>query len=592
MEKTRTNHRHNSVRRRVFEGAQRALLCSLLPFCATEVSASSAERSILREVGELGPSRHLENLPRLSALIESIEPAEHVDLHYREILDPRRVRLGSFSKGSTSFGSLSNPARVPESGPDHYFLSAHRGRVTRYGTESLVEGVLRAAARVNSEFPGVKTGLGNFSFAAGGDIPWSVSHNSGRDADVAFFFRDGRGRFVEAPTLLRVGGDGLSVVGRDWTLDVAASWAFVAALVEDKDTRVQWVFLSDPIRARLLAHAHEIGAPAETIAAASRVMRQPGRAAPHDDHFHIRVHCSHRDRLDGCVEWGPRRSDLEYRDASIRARTKEMIRGLSDQSPAVREAALSFLERWEPRESSDLLAQAIVNTSGEAQLRLLKVGIALGSEEILPALEAVVRSSDPEVSAEALRGVLAFGSELRAPVLARIAVDEELPLKTRREALVALQSSVDSETLPFLVENLPRLAPEHLDEAKRVLRRFTLHRPDNECGDVDSLHRTWSEWIRRERERLPELTWSDRRRVWFDEAFAGAGYAVGSFAEPNYSDLLRAIAEGPDELAWNADRRMSLKTQVSLPGADALGPQRAELWRRRASRAIASARND
>ena len=35
------------------------------------------------------------------------------------------------------------------------------------------------------------------------------------------------------------------------------------------------------------------------------ILRQPADAAPHDDHFHVRVFCEDPDRLEGCLDRAP-----------------------------------------------------------------------------------------------------------------------------------------------------------------------------------------------------------------------------------------------------------------------------------------------
>lgn len=534
------------------------------------------------------PPSKTANLPTLARALDEAPSAAMVDLHYREILDPRRIQLGSRSQGNTSHGSLAQARRIDEMGPHHYVLAAHRGRPTRWSTDAMVEGVLRAAAAVDAQFPGVKTGIGNFSLETGGDISWSVSHNSGRDADIAFFFRDERGRHVAAPTLLTIGADGLSVRGRPWTLDVPASWAFVEALIRDTAMRVQWIFVSNPIRDRLLAYARSQGVDASVIAVAEQVLRQPGRAAPHDDHFHIRVHCTVRDRVEGCVEWGPRRSDLSYSVDRVRARTSELLRAISEGDARMSSAAFERIVAWEARESTDLLAQALVSLSPDYQARLVKALTPLGGPELLAAYGTLIRtSSDDSVAREAFAAVATYGASQRAPLLASIALDEAVVLTRRSMAVAALQSSIDSETLPVMVAGMGRIPNELMESYCVALRRFTLHRPDEGAQDDASRIASWRSWIAQQEHDHASMTWSERRLLWFDAAFSGAGFQIGDATSPNYVELIRAVAEGREELAWNADRRLMLATEIYLPGSSWAAAERARDWRRRAAPLIA-----
>src|SRR5687768_14894673 len=97
----------------------------------------------------------------------------------------------SISVGDTSHGYLVHGVRLEESDALG-ILPAVRNREVRYGTEELV-GLLGHAAQVLHAETGTRMWVGNLSHRGGGDIPFSVSHNSGRDADVAFAYLDGQG---------------------------------------------------------------------------------------------------------------------------------------------------------------------------------------------------------------------------------------------------------------------------------------------------------------------------------------------------------------------------------------------------------------
>jgi penicillin-insensitive murein DD-endopeptidase len=87
--------------------------------------------------------------------------------------------------------------------------------------------------------------------------------------------------------------------------DDARNWALVEALLSDRAARVQWIFVSNQLEARLLAWAERHDRPRWVIEYARQVMKQPSIYAPHDDHFHVRLYCSRADRALGCVDTGP-----------------------------------------------------------------------------------------------------------------------------------------------------------------------------------------------------------------------------------------------------------------------------------------------
>ena len=97
---------------------------------------------------------------------------------------------------------------------------------------------------------------------------------------------------VESPGFVHFGADGLArdeAHARWLRLDVERQWLLAKALLEDPDARIQWIFVSDVVQARLLEWALARGDSAETIARAREVMAQPSPGGVHDDHFHVRT---------------------------------------------------------------------------------------------------------------------------------------------------------------------------------------------------------------------------------------------------------------------------------------------------------------
>jgi penicillin-insensitive murein endopeptidase len=71
-------------------------------------------------------------------------------------------------------------------------------------------------------------------------------------------------------------------------------------MVSDSEAHVTHLFIAAPLRARLLAYADRIGAPAALRMRAAEAMQQPHGALPHDDHFHVRIGCPAH--MVSCVE--------------------------------------------------------------------------------------------------------------------------------------------------------------------------------------------------------------------------------------------------------------------------------------------------
>lgn len=189
----------------------------------------------------------------------------------------------SRSVGRASNGSLEGGVAITESESLRVLPKRHKARCLVFGTERLVRALEAAAAKVG----GQPLGVGDLSRARGGSIaPLSRSHQSGRDADLAFYALKGPLDDLEA---LRPG-----------ELDVARQWRLVAALLEDPSIDVRWMFVSEPIRAALLAEGERVKADPATLVRARRVLHQPSDAPPHDDHLHLRIACSPDEAAAGC----------------------------------------------------------------------------------------------------------------------------------------------------------------------------------------------------------------------------------------------------------------------------------------------------
>jgi penicillin-insensitive murein endopeptidase len=187
-----------------------------------------------------------------------------------------------------------------------HLVDTHRAKDQFWGTTELVGLLHRVAARMAREHPGAKLTLGELSKAGGGAIVGHRSHESGRDADIGFYLRDDSRALVRPPHLVRVWRNGTGHVGeRQLTFDDAMNWRLFELLVTDSEVPVQHVFASRGVRARLLAHARQIGVSQDLYERAQRLMRQPG-AGPraHAEHFHVRIYCVPRDR-EVCRDRGP-----------------------------------------------------------------------------------------------------------------------------------------------------------------------------------------------------------------------------------------------------------------------------------------------
>src|SRR5580693_2291003 len=213
-------------------------------------------------------------------------------------LGPAALRFGR-SLGSPTEGRLVGGMHLEEA-PYLRITPADTAGDVRWGLLPLVTMLDRAARAVRRQFPDTVTSVGHLSREGGGEIDRHRSHESGRDADVGFFVRGGNGRQLLSRQFVAFRGDGTAASWPGAYFDDAKNWLLVSALVSDPEAHVTHLFVAAPLRARLLAYAERMGAPASVRMRAAELLQQPHGALPHDDHFHVRIGCP--SRMSSCIE--------------------------------------------------------------------------------------------------------------------------------------------------------------------------------------------------------------------------------------------------------------------------------------------------
>ncbi len=226
--------------------------------------------------------------------------------------------LTSVSTGRTNEGRVRKPARLMKRGRGWVVPEKWSSRGFQYGVSELILALERAANAVRGKDRRVKLGVADLSARGGGRSVWHRSHESGRDVDVLFYTADSRRRPLEPPArdMIAFSGSGKPFLKEgiesyhdetweDRRFDDRRNWAFVEALLTDPSIRIQWIFVSNGLKLRMLRHAEKKKRPSWIVEYARAVVRQPGDSIPHDDHFHIRIYCTRADRFHGCEDTGP-----------------------------------------------------------------------------------------------------------------------------------------------------------------------------------------------------------------------------------------------------------------------------------------------
>lgn len=208
----------------------------------------------------------------------------------------KRVASASRSNGLPWDGTLTGAVRLRMSALVRPIKSyARHGNF--YGTAELVSLLERTAHTIAARWPRSQLAVGELSAARGGKLGGHHSHRSGRDADVAFFMRDEQGQPSSLLRFVTFGSEGIATrASRTLYFDDARNWAIVATMLRDRESRVQYMFVAQPIRTRLLMEGRRQGESDEFLRNAAAVLVEPKERHKHDNHFHVRIYCPVNDR--------------------------------------------------------------------------------------------------------------------------------------------------------------------------------------------------------------------------------------------------------------------------------------------------------
>lgn len=179
--------------------------------------------------------------------------------------------LGSLSIGLPNNGRLLNGVR-PEDGKLFELVAPDFS----WGTEEAVAFLKIAAEKVGNEYKDTPPlHLGHMSRESGGYLSPHLSHQSGRDVDLGYYYTNKRAWYRRAT----------------WeNLDVPRTWTFVRALITETD--VEMIIMDRGLQKLLLAHATKQG---ESKAWLDRVFKGSGdrpailkHLRGHDTHMHVR----------------------------------------------------------------------------------------------------------------------------------------------------------------------------------------------------------------------------------------------------------------------------------------------------------------
>ena len=196
------------------------------------------------------------------------------------------------SVGSARSGKLKNGMQLP-TGKSYHRRRPHRA----WGTNHAIYHIRRVASLVRSRYPKVhKLSIGDISARKGGQLATHKSHQSGRDADIGFYYKKKPDGYPET-----------FVKGSKSNLDLPATWALLQAFVEtaDSPSGVDKMFLDYTLQKVFYEYAKKRGVSRRKL---DKWFQYPhGRGSNtgiirddpgHDSHVHVRFKCPKGDS--GC----------------------------------------------------------------------------------------------------------------------------------------------------------------------------------------------------------------------------------------------------------------------------------------------------
>lgn len=201
------------------------------------------------------------------------------DAELLKVWKTQRASLGTISVGFTDAGRLINAEPFPATGGPWVVVDPPK----TYGTHETIEFLTSVFRAVDKQFPGGPPArVNHISAKDGGWVRPHRSHQSGRDVDIGFYYK-------EMP--------GARVRDRSRYMDLARNWALIRNIVAMTD--VQLILVDRSIQRVLYNYALSQGenrAWLDTLfhAGAASILKH---ARHHRDHFHVRFYNAYAQEL-------------------------------------------------------------------------------------------------------------------------------------------------------------------------------------------------------------------------------------------------------------------------------------------------------
>lgn len=476
-----------------------------------------------------------------------------------------KAHEGSTSLGYPAAGRLEGAVKIPAEGEGFALLGMVRGRETNWATEELAGLIARVGARLNEDFAGARLRVGNSGFESGGPIPWSVSHQCGRDVDLAFQVDDAKGHALTVSRFEHFDRRGRSRDDRRRAFSAARNWAIVEALITDEEVQVQWIFVAAWLKEKMLDYARESGVSDELIARAESVVSQPSDAADHSDHFHVRLYCSREDRLAGCHDYAPYWAWVDSYEKDVERHVRELAKQLTSPRPKVRKAALVNLRRVGARQTAAAAARLLHDPDADVRSEALRTVLALAAQRAPSMLTtALTDANRPGWALRVMRTLGNLPSPLPAKLLERVMADPARALRRlektsldvlgelRVAAVAALGRAGRQQSAKKLIDALKDENASVREAAAEALPYVTNHDFGGRWGAKASEKRRarqtakWESWLKKNL----QDSWDQWRRQGFERK--GFRFKRKMVSKQSIPILIRALERKEPYLRHNA----------------------------------------
>lgn len=482
---------------------------------------------------------------------------------------------GSISIGTATDGYLVNQREMPLKSDFHMVLPKTIERKTYFGTDEIVEAVLDAAAAVNKSYPGSIMRIGNLSKGGGGDIEWSASHNSGRDADIAFYLTDNEGKQALPDDLVELDSNGVSKsTDGEFRFDTKKNWIVVKSLLNNKNISVQWLFISAPLKRMLIAHARKIKEPKELIKRADMALNQPIGSKPHNDHLHVRIYCPKDDILDGCRNSGSDRPWANHFIKEYKKRVAELHSLLKSKDSETIKGAIHVLGKMGADASKKKIADFLNHPEKIVRVAALEALFEINSKYFAKqAVDLIKREGDPGVMSlifsllfktageETARMMIPLLGDARKFLLEEEFYREEFSVRQKAAEVIGVS---DTKTgVGALIQAIESFDGDEFITAYDSLRKITNFKPEIQCQGAENtaahnkaIAQAYRDWF--------ALNGKKDRDKWLIDGFKKKGYALKKIDSSAVPHLINAL-NGEDYIAYNADKLLFRITKRRIP---------------------------